>query len=103
MRFLDGQLQGRNGRNPFGIFNLLRFWRNAFGNGTAIAVQPSELQKSNFQCDQCVSNREYCTAVFENHRKVFFDIASEVYYILSFNGELIKSIKNGPIWRLFST
>ena len=31
-----------------------------------------------FQCDQCVSNREYCTAVFENHRKVFFDIASEV-------------------------
>ena len=47
MCFLDGQLQGRNGRNPLGIFNLLRFWRNAFGNGTAIAVQPSELQKSN--------------------------------------------------------
>lgn len=32
-------------------------------------------------------------------RGVFFDIASEVYYILSFNGELIKSIKNDPIWR----
>lgn len=47
MCFLDGQLQGRNGRNPLGIFNLLRFWSNAFGNGTAIAVQPSELQESN--------------------------------------------------------
>ena len=44
MRLLDGQFQGRGGRNPLGIFNRLRVGLlYAFGNGTAIAVQPSEL------------------------------------------------------------
>ena len=48
MRFLHRQSQGRNGRHPFGVFNLLCFRGNAFRNGGAIAVQPSELEKSNF-------------------------------------------------------
>ena len=48
MRFLHRQCQGRNSRHPFGVFNLLRFRSNAFRNCAAIAVQPSELEKSNF-------------------------------------------------------
>ena len=40
--------------------------------------------------------------VFENHRKVSFNIASEASYVYILSGQkLIKNAKNGPIWRVF--
>ena len=42
-----------------------------------------------------------CT-VFENHRKVSFNIASEASYVYILRGQkLIKNAKNGPFWRDF--
>ena len=40
--------------------------------------------------------------MFENHRKVSFNIASEASYIYILSGQkLNKNAKNGPIWRVF--
>ena len=40
--------------------------------------------------------------VFENHRKVSFNIASEASYVYILNWQkLIKNAKNCPIWRVF--
>ena len=40
--------------------------------------------------------------VFENHRKVAFNIASEASYVSILSGQkLIKNAKNGRFWRVF--
>ena len=37
-----------------------------------------------------------------NHRKVSFNIASEVSYVCILSGQkFIKNAKNGPFWRVF--
>ena len=40
--------------------------------------------------------------MFENHRKISFNIASEASYIYILSGQkLNKNAKKGPIWRVF--
>ena len=40
--------------------------------------------------------------VFENHRKVSFNIASEAGYVYILSGQkVIKNAKNGQFWRVF--
>ena len=40
--------------------------------------------------------------VFENHRKVSFNIASEASYVYILSGQkFIKNAKNGQFWRVF--
>ena len=40
--------------------------------------------------------------MFENHKKVSFNIASKASYFYNLSGQkLIKNAKNGPFWRLF--
>ena len=44
----------------------------------------------------------HIVTVFENPRKVSFDIASEASYVYILSGQkLIKNAKNGPFWRVF--
>ena len=46
--------------------------------------------------------RNQAVTVFENHRKVSFNIASEASYVYNLSGKkLIKNAKNGPFWRVF--
>ena len=40
--------------------------------------------------------------VFENYKKVAFNIATEASYVYIWSGQkLIKNAKNGPFWELF--
>ena len=43
------------------------------------------------------------STVFENHRKVLFNIASEASYIYKMSGQkfINKQAKNGQFWRVF--
>jgi hypothetical protein len=42
--FLGGQFQGRNGRDPFGIFDLFSHLGDALGDRRTLTVQPSDLE-----------------------------------------------------------
>ena len=46
--------------------------------------------------------RESELTVFENHRKVSFNIASEASYVYILSGQkFIKKAKNDPFWQVF--
>ena len=64
---------------------------------------------SPFSVDKLRSNNrkwkffvQYLYTVFENHKKVSFNIASEASYIYILSKQkLIKNANNSPFWRVF--